>query len=65
MQKSILTYHSLVLKAVHLSGFAFCNFRRLEVPEQTLGIGFGLLWKINFRVIVSIGRGVNFFKGGT
>ena len=37
---------SLVLKARHLSGFAFCNFYRLEVSEQALGgipLGFGIV----------------------
>ena len=32
---------SLVLKARHLGGSAFCNFYRLGVPEQALGgVGF-------------------------
>ena len=38
----------LVLKARHLGGFAFCNFHRLEVPEQALGgipPGFGVVMK--------------------
>ena len=36
---------SLVLKARHLGGFAFCNVDRLGVPEQALGeipLGFGI-----------------------
>ena len=34
----------LVLKARHLSSSAFCNFYRLGVPEQALGLGaLGLL----------------------
>ena len=28
---------SLALKARHLGGSSFCNFRRLEVPVQALG----------------------------
>ena len=41
---------SLVLKARHLGGFAFCDFYRLGVPEQALGgfpLALGLLLKIN------------------
>ena len=37
---------TLVLKARHLGGFAFCNFYRLGVPEQALGgipLGFGII----------------------
>ena len=37
---------SLVLKARLLSGSAFCNFRRLGMPEQGLGgipLGFGIV----------------------
>ena len=37
---------SLVLKARHLGGSAFCNFYRLEVSEQALGgipLGFGIV----------------------
>ena len=34
---------SLVLKARHLGGSAFCNFYRLGVPEQALG-GSPRLW---------------------
>ena len=38
----------LVLKARHLNGSAFCNFYRLEVSEQALGViplGFGIVVK--------------------
>ena len=37
---------SLVFKAKHLGGSAFCNFYRLEVSEQALGgipPGFGIV----------------------
>ena len=39
-------YTSLVLKARHLDGSAFCNFYSLEVSEQALGgisLGFGIV----------------------
>ena len=38
---------SLVLKARHLGGSAFCNFYSLEVPEQALG---GI--PLGFRIVV-------------
>ena len=34
-------------KARHLGGSAYCNFQRLEVPEQTLG---GI--PLGFRIVV-------------
>ena len=34
---------SLVLKARHLGGSAFCNFHRLGVPEQALPHFLGLI----------------------
>ena len=44
--KELFNLLSLVLKARHLSGSAFCNFYRLRVPEQALGgipLGFGIV----------------------
>ena len=41
---------SILLKARHLGGSAFCDFYRLEVPERVLGgipLGFGIVVKIN------------------
>ena len=44
--KELFNLPSLVLKARHLGGSAFCNFYRLEVSEQALGgisLGFGIV----------------------
>ena len=42
--KELINLPSLVLKARHLGGSAFCIFYKLGVPEQALGgipLGFG------------------------
>ena len=44
--KELFNLPSLVLKARHLGGSAFCNFYRLGVPEQALGgipLSFGIV----------------------
>ena len=43
--KELFILPSVVLKARHLGGSAFCNFYRLGVAEQALGgipLGFGI-----------------------
>ena len=44
--KELFNLPTLVLKARHFGGSAFCNFYRLGVPEQALGgisLGFGIV----------------------
>ena len=59
--KELFNLPSLVVKARHLGGSAFCNFYGLRVPKQALGgipLGFGIVvWKINllnFHVSLSL-----------